>query len=104
MPEDATGSLTTNADGVLYIATLIKGKMTVNIHELSVGSHNIAVRYFGDANYSPIVLSVVVNKIQPPYVPVIKLTDSNLNMLYTSGMYFKVRLTSDGNVLAGKNC
>ena len=102
LPEDATGTLTVSVDGVPYTATLINGKATVNIPELTVGSHNITVSYSGDAKYSPIIRSVVVNKTAPEHVPVIKLTGSNLNMLYTSGKYFKVRLTSDGNALAGK--
>ena len=102
LPEDAAGTLTVSVDGVPYTATLINGKATVNIPELTVGSHNITVSYSGDAKYSPIVRSVVVNKTAPEHVPVIKLTGSNLNMLYTSGKYFKVRLTSDGNALAGK--
>ena len=102
LPKDATGTLTVNVDGVPYTATLINGKATVNIPELTVGSHNITVSYSGDAKYSPIVKSVIVNKTAPVHVPVIKLTGSNLNMLYTSGKYFKVRLTSDGNALAGK--
>ena len=102
LPKDATGTLTVNVDGVPYTATLINGKATVNIPELTVGSHNITVSYSGDAKYSPIIRSVVVNKTAPEHVPVIKLTGSNINMLYTSGKYFKVRLTSDGNALAGK--
>ncbi len=102
LPEDATGTLTVSVDGVPYTATLINGKATVNIPELTVGSHNITVSYSGDAKYSPIVRSVVVNKTAPEHVPVIKLTGSNLIMLYTSGKYFKVRLTSDGNAFAGK--
>ena len=102
LPKDATGTLTVNVDGVPYTATLINGKATVNIPELTVGSHNITVSYSGDAKYSPIVKSVIVNKTAPEHVPVIKLTGSNLNMLYTSGKYFKVRLTSDGNAFAGK--
>ncbi len=102
LPEDATGTLTVTVDGVPYTAALVKGKATVNIPELTVGSHNITVSYSGDAKYSPIVKSVIVNKTAPEHVPVIKLTGSNLNMLYTSGKYFKVRLTSDGAPLAGK--
>ena len=100
LPEDATGTFTVSVDGVPYTATLVNGKATVTIPELTVGSHNITVIYSGDSKYSSIVRSVIVNKTQPPHVPVIKLTGSNLNMLYTSGKYYKVRLTSDGKALA----
>ena len=99
LPSDATGTLTVTVDGVPYTQKLVNGKATVSIPELSEGSHNITVTYSGDGKYSSITKSSVVVK---EHVPVIKLTASNLNMLYTSGKYFKVRLTSDGNALAGK--
>ena len=96
LPSDATGTLTVNVDGVPYTQTLVNGKATVSIPELSEGSHNITVTYSGDNKYAQITKSSVVVK---EHVPVIKLTASNLSMLYTAGKYFKVRLTSDGNAL-----
>jgi hypothetical protein len=99
LPSDATGTLTVTVDGVNYTETLVNGKATVKIPELTEGSHNITVTYSGDAKYSPITKSGVVVK---EHVPVVKLTGSNLNMLYTSGKYFKVRLTADGEPLAGQ--
>ncbi|WP_405287182.1 Ig-like domain repeat protein [Methanobrevibacter sp.] len=97
LPSDATGTLTVTVDGVNYTETLVNGKATVNIPELTTGSHNITVTYSGDAKYSPIIKSGVVVK-----APVINLTGSNLNMLYTSGKYFKVRLTIDGQPFASQ--
>ena len=99
LPSDATGTFTVTVDGKNYTETLTKGKATVNIPELSEGSHNITVTYSGDAKYSSIIKSSVVVK---EHVPVIKLTGSNLNMLYTSGKYFKVRLTIDGQPFASQ--
>ena len=96
LPSDATGTLTVTVDGKDYSETLVNGKATVNIPELSEGSHNITVTYSGDGKYASITKSSVVVK---EHVPVIKLTASNLSMLYTSGKYFKVRLTSDGKAL-----
>ena len=96
LPADATGTLTVTVDGKDYSETLVNGKATVTIPELSEGSHNITVAYSGDGKYSPIIKSSVVVK---EHVPVIKLTASNLSMLYTSGKYFKVRLISDGKAL-----
>ena len=100
LPEDATGTLTVTVDGVPYTQSLSNGKATVTIPQLAEGSHNITVVYSGDSKYSPITKSSVVVK---EHVPVIKLTGSNLNMLYTSGKYFKVRLTSDGKALSCKS-
>ena len=96
LPSDATGTLTVTVDGKSYSQELVNGKATVSIPELSEGSHNITVTYSGDSKYSPMTKSSVVVK---EHVPVIKFTASNLNMLYTSGKYFKVRLTSDGKAL-----
>ena len=100
LPSDATGTLTVTVDGVPYTQSLSNGKATVTIPELAEGSHNITVTYSGDDKYLPITKSSVVVK---EHVPVIKLTGSNLNMLYSSGKYFKVRLTSDGKTLSGKS-
>ena len=99
LPSDATGTLTVTVDGVPYSQNLTNGKATVTIPELSEGSHNITVAYSGDGKYAPSSKSSVVVK---EHVPVLKLTASNLSMLYTSGKYFKVRLTSDGKPLTNK--
>ncbi len=100
LPDDATGSLTVTVDGVPYSQNITNGKATVNIPELGEGSHNITVTYSGDGKYAPSSKSSVVVK---EHVPVIKLTGSNLNMVYTSGKYFKVRLTIDGQPFASQN-
>ncbi|WP_296882838.1 Ig-like domain-containing protein [uncultured Methanobrevibacter sp.] len=97
LPVDATGTFTVCVDGVNYTATLVDGKASVNVSDLSEGSHNITVTYSGDAKYSPIVKSSVIT-IAPP----VKLAGSNLSMLYTSGKYYKVRLTQGDLSLAGK--
>ena len=99
LPADATGTLTVTVDGIPYTQSLSNGKATVSIPELAEGSHNITVTYSGDGKYAQTSKSSVVVK---EHVPVIKLTASNLSMLYTSGKYFKVRLTSDGQPLANK--
>ena len=100
LPEDATGTLTVTVDGVNHTQSLLNGKATVNIPDLTPGNHNITVTYSGDSKYSPVVKSSVVTKEAP--APVIKLTGSNLNMLYSSGTYYKVRLTNDDQPLAGE--
>ena len=97
LPNDATGTFTVCVDGVNYTATLVNGKATVNVPDLSEGSHNVTVTYSGDAKYASIVKNSVIN-ILP-----IKLKGSNLTMLYTSGKYYKVRLTQGTYALAGKS-
>ena len=99
LPSDATGTLTVTVDGVPYSQNMTNGKATVTIPELAEGSHNITVTYSGDSKYAPTSRSSVVVK---EHVPAIKLLASNLSMLYTSGKYFKVRLTSDNQPLANQ--
>ena len=76
---------------------MVNGKATVNVPDLSEGSHNVTVTYSGDAKYASIVKNSVIN-ILP-----IKLKGFNLAMLYTSGKYYKVRLTQGTHALAGKS-
>ena len=102
LPDDATGNLTVYIDGKLYNAVKItNGEASIAISGLSVGDHIIQAGYIGDGKYWEIYKSITVN-IPAPHIPVLKLTGSNVNMLYTSGTYYKVRLTSDGVGLAGK--
>ena len=61
LPNDATGTLTVTVDGKKYTETLTNGKATVNIPELSEGSHNITVSYSGDGKYEAITKTSVVN-------------------------------------------
>ena len=97
LPNDATGTLTVTVDGTDYTSQLVNGKATVNIPEISEGTHNITVTYSGDGKYAPITESAIVTKN-----PVVRLTGSDVSMLYTSGKYFKVRLTSDDEPMGGK--
>lgn len=109
LPKDATGNLTVTVDGEKYSQNLVNGSATVNVPELSNSTHNITVTYSGDEKYSPITKTSVVNVTkkdspsnQTEHVPVFKLTGSNLKMLYSSGQYFKVRLTKDNMPVEGE--
>ena len=99
LPDDATGTLTVTVDGVDYTATLVNGKATVNVPELSEGSHNITVTYSGDAKYSPIVKNTTVNVAKKP---VINITAKDLAILYTSGKSYQIVLTKDGKGFASQ--
>ena len=61
LPEDATGTLTVTVDGKNYTETLVNGRATVNIQDLSDGAHNITVTYSGDSKYEPMTKNCVVN-------------------------------------------
>ena len=96
LPADATGTLTVTVDGIDYTCDVVNGKASVNVPKLSGGSHNITVAYSGDSRYSPIIKTSTVT------VPVVKLTGYDLSMLYTSGKYYKIRLTKDSKGFANQ--
>ena len=52
MPEDVNGVVFVDVDGVGYYANVTDGKATLEINDLPIGEHNVAVTYPGDDNYS----------------------------------------------------
>ena len=85
-----TGNVSFTLNGVNYVNVYSKSLLS-----LSDGDWQVVVTYNGDdrfANSSKIVKFSVKTK----------LTGSNLVMAYTSGSYYKVRLTQNGVPLAGK--
>ncbi|WP_407453277.1 Ig-like domain repeat protein, partial [Methanobrevibacter sp.] len=52
VPDDATGDVTIEVDGVKYTAPIENGKATFNIENLTAGNKTIAVDYVGDNNYT----------------------------------------------------
>ncbi|PWB88283.1 Ig-like domain repeat protein [Methanobrevibacter thaueri] len=85
-----TGDVSFTFDGVDYVNVFSK-----SILSLSDGDWQVNVTYNGDARF------VNSSKIVKFSVKT-KLTGSNLVMAYTSGSYYKVRLTQNGVPLSGK--
>ena len=54
LPEDATGYLLVDVDGVGYYAPVEDGKATVELPELAPGNHTVTVTYTGDAKYASV--------------------------------------------------
>ena len=93
--KDATGNLTVIAGNYTCTLELVNGKATITVPGLdSMG--DVTVIYSGDSKYSGFNKTTNVALVKS------KLTANNLNMLYSSGKYFKVRLTQNSNPLAGK--
>ncbi|MEE1335460.1 Ig-like domain repeat protein [Methanobrevibacter sp.] len=90
----ATGNVKISVDGKSYNAKLNNGKATVNIPNLSLGSHSVTVVYSGDAKYAG--FSKTASVLTPT------LTGSDMATLYTSNAYYKVRLTQNSKALSGK--
>ena len=90
LDNQATGDVSFTLDGVDYVNVFSK-----SILSLSDGDWQVNVTYNGDARFyssSKLVKFSVKTK----------LTASNLVTLYTSGSYYKVRLTQNGVPLSGK--
>ena len=52
LPEDATGVVLIDVDGVGYYANVTDGKASVNLGKLPAGDHDISVTYPGDDKYA----------------------------------------------------
>lgn len=67
LPDDATGNVTVEIDGVNYTEPVEDGKAVVPIHDLPAGDKTAKVYYSGDGNYNPseITVSFTVSKVKP---------------------------------------
>ena len=65
-PEDATGNVTIEVDGVKYTAEVVNGTATLRINNLTEGTKTIAVEYSGDDNYegAHATAAVTVSKVK----------------------------------------
>ena len=52
VPENATGDVTIEVDGVKYTTEVVDGNATFKLNNLTAGTKTIAVEYFGDDNYT----------------------------------------------------
>ena len=67
LPDDATGNVTVEIDGVNYTEPVEDGKAVVPIHDLPAGDKTAKVYYSGDDNYNPSenTVSFTVSKVKP---------------------------------------
>ena len=97
LPSDATGNLTLIIGGKAYVQKLVNGKASIQVSGLSEGNHNAVMIYSGDGKYASFNKTCVIAFVDP------KLTGNAVSMLYTSGSYYKVRLTQNNLPLTGKS-
>ena len=66
LPKEATGTFTVSVDGNPITKTLTSGKATIDVGELSQGTHNIIITYSGDSKYNQITrtTTLIVNNTQ----------------------------------------
>ena len=105
LPSDAKGNLTVTVDGKdTYTKALENGSATVDVPELSAGKHDITVTYTGDDKYSSISKNTTVTVHAPVVQRTVKLSgNKNINMLYSAGTAYKVRVTVNGKAVAGES-
>ncbi|MBQ2652500.1 MAG: Ig-like domain repeat protein [Methanobrevibacter sp.] len=65
-PENATGNVTIEVDGVKYTTELVNGTATFTINNLTDGTKTIAVEYSGDDNYmgAHTTANVTISKVK----------------------------------------
>ena len=97
LPSDAKGNLTLVIGNRNYVQKLVNGKASIQVSGLSEGNYNVRIIYSGDDKYCSFDKNFTVAFVNP------KLTGNAISMLYTSGSYFKVRLTQNNLPLSGKS-
>ena len=67
VPENATGNVTIEIDGVKYTSEIKDGKAVFNVENLTDGAKTIAVDYAGDDNYvgNHTTANITVSKVAP---------------------------------------
>ena len=99
---DAGGNLTVFVNGEAYATKpLVNGSASIEVDGLAAGNYDISVVYSGDEKHASISKNTTLS-VPAPHVPVVKLTGSDVVMLYTAGSKYSVKLTSDGSPLSGK--
>ena len=99
---DGEGNLTAFVNGEFYMSQpLVNGGASIQVTGLAPGNYAVTVVYSGDGKYYSISKNTTLN-IPAPHVPVVKLAGSNVDMLYTSGSKYSVKLTIDGSPVSAK--
>ena len=108
LPDDATGTITVNVDGVDYTFPAHGGLNNITIDNLTKGDNNVTVSYSGDDKYGPFSESENVTVTKKPIATKIE-ADKEFTRLATDyyagergGMFYGVLMDTDGNLLANK--
>ena len=93
LPADATGEVIITVDGTPYTATIIDGKATGTIKDLTAGDHTVVVKYAGDDKYSGVEVTEVVNVAKADAVLGVVIADVD----YGNGFVIEATLTGVNN-------
>ena len=105
LPADATGEVVITVDGTPYTATIIDGKATGTIKDLTAGDYTVSVKYAGDDKYAGVEFTGVVNVAKADAVLGVVIADVD----YGNGFVIEATLTGvngaplTGNVIVTVN-
>ena len=96
LPIGAESNLTVNVNGKNYTQTIVDGKASINIEDLSPGNYEATVYYSGNSKFysSKLIKSFVIPK------PILSAKDVSIQ--YTSSKMYMVKLTRGGKPITGK--
>ena len=98
LPADATGKVIITVDGTPYTATIIDGKATGTIKDLTAGDYTVSVKYAGDDKYAGVEFTGVVNVAKADAVLGVVIADVD----YGNGFVIEATLTGvNGAPLTG---
>ena len=98
LPADATGEVVITVDGTPYTATIIDGKATGTIKDLTAGDYTVSVKYAGDDKYAGVEFTGVVNVAKADAVLGVVIADVD----YGNGFVIEATLTGvNGAPLTG---
>ena len=97
LPSDATGYVLLEVDGNKLFSEVTNGTATFNIPSLTAGDNIVKCTYLGDDKYKAMTVNSIIHVLAKPV-----LTAKDVTMLYTSNQYYSVKVTQEGNALAGK--
>ena len=98
LPADATGEVVITVDGTPYTATIIDGKATGTIKDLTAGDYTVSVKYAGDDKYAGVEVTEVVNVAKADAVLGVVIADVD----YGNGFVIEATLTGvNGAPLTG---
>ena len=93
LPADATGEVVITVDGTPYTATIIDGKATGTIKDLTAGDYTVSVKYAGDDKYAGVEFTGVVNVAKADAVLGVVIADVD----YGNGFVIEATLTGVNN-------
>ena len=86
LPSDATGKVKVSVDGKNYTLTIVDGKVTKSISDLTAGTHNIIVKYMGNDKYNPTEVNKTANVAKADATLEVSIIDVDYDKIFTIGV------------------